>query len=70
MQPFKQRSTLYALPLDSKLGGPGVRLHTHEFRDTDYIGAILAHILAYEGVPLMSWEDMEEWHRRHKGVDY
>ena len=40
------RSTLFALPLDSKLGGPGVELHVHEFRPEagDYTGAILAAI--------------------------
>ena len=70
MQPARQCSTLYALPLDSKLGGPGVELYSHEFRSVDYVGAILTHILAHEGVPLMSWEDVEEWHRRHNGVDY
>jgi hypothetical protein len=64
MQPLKGRSSLFALPLDSKLGGPGVELCVHEFRDTDYVGAILTHILAHEGIPLMSWEDVEEWRKR------
>ena len=64
MQPLAGRSSLYALPLDSKLGGPGVALCVHEFRETDFVGAILTHILAHEGIPLMSWEDVEEWHKR------
>ena len=64
MEPMKRRSALYGQKLDSTLGGPGVELCTHEFRDTDYVGAILTHILAHEGIPLMSWEDMEEWHKR------
>ena len=68
MQPLAERSSLYALPLDSKLGGPGCELCVHEFRDTDYIGAILTHILAREGVPIMSPEDAEEWLRR-QGTD-
>jgi hypothetical protein len=51
MQPQRARSALFALPLDSKLAGPGVELHVHEFRDTDYVGLILAAILHYEGVP-------------------
>jgi hypothetical protein len=64
MEPMKRRSALYGQQLDSKLGGPGVELCVHEFRDTDYVGAILTHILAHEGIPLMSWEDVEEWHKR------
>jgi hypothetical protein len=51
MEPQLARSTLFALPLDSKLSGPGCEVHVHKFRDTDYTGAILAAILHYEGAP-------------------
>jgi hypothetical protein len=64
MEPMKRRSALYGQQLDSKLGGPGVELCVHEFRDTNYVGAILTHILAHEGIPLMSFEELQEWHKR------
>ena len=34
MQPDLARSSLYVLPLDSKLGGPGCEMYVHEFRET------------------------------------
>ena len=60
----KNASSLFYLPLDGKLSGPGCTLHVHEWADPDFIGAILTHILAREGIPLMSWEDVEEWQRK------
>ena len=44
MEPQKERSGLFALPLDSKLGGPGCELCVHRFAGTDYVGDILAII--------------------------
>ena len=61
MEPLKERSTLFALPLDSKLAGCGVELCVHEFRDTDYVGDILAVILHHEGVPLMDCEQASRY---------
>jgi hypothetical protein len=64
MQPLLGRSSLYTLPLDSKLGGPGAGpLYVHEFRDTDYVGGILATILQNEGVPLMDCQEAAEYVR-------
>ena len=68
MQPMKERSSLYALPLDSKLGGPGVELYTHEFRESDYVGGILATILRSEGVQFISLEECQEY-LRQQGID-
>jgi hypothetical protein len=65
MQPQRGRSSLYALPLDSKLGGSGVELYTHEFKQTDYVGGILATILSHEGVQFMTLGELEEWNRMH-----
>ena len=67
MQPLQERSSLYALPLDSKLGGPGCTLYIHEFRETDFVGGILATILKHEGVTLMSLEECQEY-LRQQGV--
>ena len=64
MQPMKGRSMLCGLPLDSKLGGPGVELYVHEFRETDYVGGILATILHHEGVTFMTLEECQEYLRR------
>ena len=68
MQPDLARSSLYALPLDSKLGGRGCELYVHEFRETDYVGGIFATILQHEGVPLMTLEECQEY-LRNQGVD-
>jgi threonine/homoserine/homoserine lactone efflux protein len=68
MQPALARSSLYALPLDSKLGGPGVELYRHEFRESDFVGGILATILRHEGVTFMTLEECEEYLRR-QGVE-
>src|SRR5262245_6933967 len=38
MQPLKQCTTLYALLLDSKLGGPGGELYVHLFNGSDFVG--------------------------------
>ena len=64
MEPRKQRTSLYALPLDSKLSGPGGELHVHEWTGTDYVGGTLACILGHEGIRLMSWQDAEDWRLR------
>lgn len=69
MQPMKRRSALYGQQLDSKLGGPGVTLCTHEFRDTDYVGGILAAILSLEGQPIMTVEEYQEY-LRHQGAGW
>jgi hypothetical protein len=69
MQPKAQRSRLFALPLDSKLSGPGVELYTHEFRGSDFVGGILATILRHEGVQFMSLEECNEY-LRDQGVDF
>lgn len=50
----KATSSLYALPLDSKLSGPGCELCVHRFEGSDYVGDILATILRREGVDIMS----------------
>jgi hypothetical protein len=57
MDPFKRRSTLFFLPIDSKLGGPGCLLYTHDFAGDDYVGLILPAMLKKEGVDLSSWEE-------------
>jgi hypothetical protein len=54
MEPALARSSLYALPLDSQLSGPGCELYTHAFRGTDYVGGILATILLREGVEVLT----------------
>ena len=51
MQPAKARSMLCALPLDSKLGGPGCELHVHEFRGPDFVGDIFASHFALRRDP-------------------
>ena len=53
---MQERSTLFALPLDSKLEGCGVELCVHEFEETNYVGPILSVILQSEGVPMMDHE--------------
>ena len=63
MQPAKQCSTLFALPLDSQLSGCGVELHRHEFNGSDYVGCILAIILRHEGAQFMSPEECDEFVR-------
>ena len=68
MQPNLARSSLYVLPLDAKLGGPGCEMYVHEFRETDYVGGILATILRHEGVTFMSLEECQEY-LRDQGVD-
>ena len=37
-----------------KLCGPGCELYVHEFRETDFVGGILATILKHEGVTFMT----------------
>jgi hypothetical protein len=54
MERQKERSTLYALPLDSKLSGPGNERYSHRFTGNDYVGEILAVILRHEGVDVMT----------------
>jgi hypothetical protein len=54
MEPARARSSLYALPLDSRLSGPGGELCVHEFRGNDFVGEILATILWREGVEVMT----------------
>jgi hypothetical protein len=66
MEPKAQRSRLFALPLDSKLSGPGVELYSHGFRQTDYVGAILATILHHEGVSFLSLEECQEYLRKQR----
>ena len=61
MTPAEGRSVLYGQQLDSKLGGPGVTLCTHEFAGNDYVGDILSVILHYEGVPLIDAEEAAEY---------
>jgi hypothetical protein len=68
MRPAKQCSTLYALPLDSKLGGPGCELYRHEFKGSDFVGGILAVILRCEGVTFVTLEECDEY-LRQQGVD-
>ena len=59
MQPRKARTSLFALPLDSKLGGCGVSLcPPHEFRESDFVGDILATILRHEGVDVMTLDEL------------
>ena len=58
MERQKQRSTLFALPLDSQLSGPGCLVYTHRFAASDYVGDILALILRNEGVDVMT---LPEW---------
>jgi hypothetical protein len=50
MEPQKERSSLFGLPLDSKLSGPGCELYVHRFAGNDYVGDTLAIILRHEGV--------------------
>jgi hypothetical protein len=54
MQPMKERSSLFALPLDSKLSGPGVELCIHHFGGSDFVGDIFPTILQHEGVDVMT----------------
>ena len=54
MEPLKERCSLYGLPLDSKLSGPGVELYKHQFEGTDFVGATLAVILRREDVDIFS----------------
>jgi hypothetical protein len=54
MEPQAARSTLYALPIDSILTGPGCEVCVHEFRETDFVGDMLAVILRNEGVDVMT----------------
>ncbi len=54
MEPLKEQSGLYALPLDSKLGGPGCELCIHQFAGPDYVGDIFATILRHEGIDTMT----------------
>ena len=54
MQPLKERSSLFGLPLDSKLEGPGVEMYVHHFLGSDFVGDIFATILQHEGVDVMT----------------
>ena len=49
-----ERSSLYALPLDSKLSGPGCELCVHRFENSDFVGDIFPTILQHEGVDTMT----------------
>ena len=69
MQPGKQRSTLYAIPLDSSLSdGPGVELYCFQFNPPDFVGLILATILRHEGVQFSNMEEAEQY-LRDQGVE-
>jgi hypothetical protein len=57
MEPLKERSGLYGLPLDSPRAGAGEELYVHRFADSDYVGDILAIILRREGVDVMTFRE-------------
>lgn len=54
MERQKETTAIFALPLDSKLSGPGCELHVHRFAGNDYVGDIMAVILRREGVDVMT----------------
>jgi len=60
MDPLRKRCTLYYLPLDSKLSGPGCLLYTHAFESTDYVGDILAAMLQHEGVDVTTLDEQQD----------
>ncbi len=66
MEPLKKRSTLFALPLDSKLDGCGCELCVHEFAETDYVGPILSMILQHEGICMMDYEQATDYVREQQ----
>jgi hypothetical protein len=72
MEPQRHRSTLFALPLDSKLGGPGCEIHVHDFCPAtgDYVGLILAAILHHEGVPSVYELKSAEEYLREQNPEY
>jgi hypothetical protein len=66
MEPWKERSTLFGLPLDSKLAGLGVELCMHQFNGSDYVGNVLEVILRHEGVPLMDAREAADYVREQQ----
>ena len=54
LQPQRLRTSLYSIPLQSRLLGLGAELLVHEWEDSDFCGDIAAQILALEG---------EDYHR-------
>ncbi len=55
MEPQKERSSSFGLPLDSQvLPARAVELYVHQFAGNDYVGDILAVILRREGVDVMT----------------
>ena len=62
----KQRSTLYALPLDSKLcSSAGVELYTWKFYKNNYFGDTCARLFRQEGIPVGCVCDDPEFEREY-----
>jgi hypothetical protein len=61
----RQRMTLMALPLDSKLGNsPGVELYTWKFYQNNYFGDCCAMLFRQEGIPVGCVCDDTEFERK------
>jgi hypothetical protein len=54
MESLKERSSLFALPMESHLDGPGREVYFHQWEGSDYVGDILAIILRSEGLDVMT----------------
>jgi hypothetical protein len=56
--------TLMALPLDSKLAGPGCELYSWKFYKNNYFGDCCAMLFRQEGIPVRCVSDDPEFQRK------